>query len=228
MLRVLKSFGRVMQWFILAGAGVCAILIIAVFSAMGIVYAHFNGDAQLPADCALVFGAAVYASSQPGPAIVRRVSTASSLYRLHQVNRLILSGGRGEGNQASEAEVMKKQAMMAGVRASDIVLEDQSHSTWENLLYSQNLTSHCKSVVGISDAYHLARIELLARRLGWKDLKTIPAAIHPESGSENRSVLREAFAYLYYAFHIDRWISTDTLQEHLPVGGQKVSGPEMT
>ncbi|HVW67145.1 MAG TPA: YdcF family protein [Candidatus Peribacteraceae bacterium] len=196
-------------------AALALFFVLVLLAAIGIVEAHFQGDARLPADCALVFGAAVYASTQPGPAIVRRVETAANLYRSHQVNRLILSGGRGEGNIASEAEVMQKQAIDDGVSASDITLEDQSHSTLENLLYSQNLTSRCKSVVGISDAYHLARIALLADRLGWKNFTTYPSDIRPDRGSENRSVLREAVAYLYYAFYVDAWIPTEMIQKHL-------------
>jgi uncharacterized SAM-binding protein YcdF (DUF218 family) len=214
--------GHLLIRLALGVAAVALFLALVLLAAIGIVEAHFQGDATFPADCALVFGAAVYASTQPGPAIVRRIATAADLYRSHQVNRLILTGGRGEGNRASEAEVMKRQAILEGVSASDIVTEDQSHSTWENLLNSRNLTSDCKSVVGISDAYHLARIELLARRMGWTELKTQPAEIRPDRGSENRSVLREAVAYIYYAFHIDEWISTDAIQKHLPFAGSQM------
>lgn len=171
---------------------------------------HFQGNGTVPADCALVFGAAVY-GSVPSPAITRRVSTAAALYRDKKVKKLILSGGRGEGNRQSEATVMRREAIELGVSANDIAIEDQSHSTWENLLYSKNLTSQCSSIVGISDGYHLARIELLAERQGWENFGTIPAAIRPPEASEHRSVLRETFAYLYYALWMNEWMTKESL-----------------
>jgi len=212
---ILIPLWRVAMGVFVAAAGVVALMVLVFVGAILQVYSQFDGDAAtaLPADCAIVFGAAVYGNRLPGPAIVRRVSTAAELYRNQQVNRLILSGGKGEGNTRSEAQVMKTEAIGQGVRASDITLEEESHSTWENILYSKNLTSGCKSVVGISDAYHLARIELVARRQGWGVLKTIPAGNRPAAEKEQKSALREVFAYIYYALYLDKFVTTDVLEE---------------
>ncbi len=209
-------------WVMIGFLALCVFLIGASILQ---VYQQFGGNAVLPADCALVFGAAVY-NGYPGPAIVRRVSTAADLYKNHQVHKLILSGGRGEAGQVSEASVMKQQAMQLGVLSADITVEEASHSTEENLLNSRNLTLKCSSVVGISDAYHLARIELLARRQGWTDLQTLPATIRPQEASERNSVLREAFAYLYYDFYFDHWISSSALEKRFSDIPQKGFIPE--
>lgn len=195
-------------------AGVVSLSMVLFATAYLQVYSQFDGDSDaLPADCAIVFGAAVYSNRLPGPAIVRRVSTAAELYRTDQIQTLILSGGRGVGNTKSEAAVMLREAVGQGVRTADILLEEESHSTWENILYAKNLTSNCKSVVGISDAYHLARIELVARRQGLKDFHTIPAGNRPHIEQEKKSVLREVFAYLYYALYLDKWITKSALEE---------------
>lgn len=197
-----------------AAAAVVTMTVVVFLGATLQVYSQFDGDTEaLPADCAIVFGAAVYGNSIAGPAIVRRVSTAAHLYRNGQINRLILSGGKGVGNARSEANVMRSEAIGQGVSASDIVLEEESHSTWENIQNSKNLTSGCKSVVGISDAFHLARIELVARRQGWGKLPTIPAGNRPQPMSEQQSVLREVFAYIYYAFYMDTFVTKDVLKE---------------
>lgn len=169
-----------------------------------IIHTYFDGTAELPADCALVFGAAVYGQNQPGPAITRRVAAAANLYKEGQVKTLVLSGGKGRGVRESEADVMRALAVELGVPPEDIVTEDQSHSTWENITNSQNLTSQCSSVVGVSDQYHLARIELLSWRQGWGELQTSPAQDRPPQKSEQRSVLREVFAYIYYVFYLDK------------------------
>ncbi len=203
---------RVLLLFVVGIVSLCAIFLFLVGTAYIEVKQHFSGSATLPAECALVFGAAVY-GNLPGPAIVRRISTAAELYRTKKVKTLILSGGRGEGNRQSEAQVMKTEALKQGVDEKDIVMEDQSHSTWENVLHSKNLTTPCSSVVGISDGYHLARIRLIAWRQGWGELQTIPASTRPTSESEEKSVLRETFGYLYYMLRLDYWITTKELKE---------------
>lgn len=222
MKRCLALLWRGLLLLLIVVASISALCLLLVGGSYLQVTEHFKGRGTLPVECALVFGAAVY-GNLPGPAIVRRVSTAAALYRNKQIQTLILSGGRGEGNRQSESQVMKTEALRQGVDADDIVIEDQSHSTWENLLYSKNLTSQCSSVVGISDGYHLARIELIAERQGWGELQTIPADEHPTSASEQKSVVRETFAYLYYLLRLDNWITTEALEETFSDTPEKVS-----
>ncbi len=225
MKRILLPLWRVSLCLFIVSVSVVAIILLLIGGSYLQVKQQFAGNGTLPADCALVFGAAVYGSI-PSPAILRRVSTAATLYREEKVKKLILSGGRGEGNRQSEATVMRREAINLGVDAEDISIEDQSHSTWENLLYSQNLTSQCSSIVGISDGYHLARIELLARRQGWKNFGTIPTELRPPEMSEHRSVLRETFAYLYYALWMNEWITKESLLKNFIDQPEKAFVPE--
>ncbi len=196
-------------------------MLLLYVTAYAYVHESFEGNAEFPVDCAVVFGAAVYRGSYPGPAIVRRVAAAAELYRNHQVNRLILSGGRGEGNAQSEAFVMRREALKQGVDMQDIVIEEQSRSTLENLRYTQNLTSDCSSVVAISDQYHLGRIRLLAWRLGWFGLQIYPAQDRePVTGTERWSFQREVFGVLYYGMFLDYLWPLDPDQ---PMEGQEQS-----
>ena len=185
-----------------SGAGV----LIAVCTSLMMVVTGFGGNAQLPADCALVFGAAVYGYDQPGPAMGRRIATAARLYNEGSVKTLILSGGvgRGRGVSLSEAAVMKEQASALGVKLSNILTEEQAHNTWENIAFSRGLAANCTSVVGISDGYHLARIRLLAYQQGWRDLTVAPADVRPSFYSELQSIIRETGAVLYYGLNLLR------------------------
>jgi len=158
----------------------------------------FSPAASLPADCALVFGAAVHWDDVPGPGILRRTITAAKLMREGKVHRLILSGGRGDLHHQSEAEIMRRVAIREGVDPERIVLEDQSRSTWENLVYARPLLEDCTSVVAVSDAYHLARIRYLAAAQGWGSLSTYPASDLPRGTFLLRSVTREVSALLYF------------------------------
>jgi uncharacterized SAM-binding protein YcdF (DUF218 family) len=163
------------------------------------VVTQFDGNATFPADCGIVFGTAVrplrdergaivYAAA--GPGIMRRVETAADLYRQGSLRRIYLSGGRGEGMPESEAEVMRRMAVVHGVANEDLTIEERSTSTRENLIFTQPLAKHCASVVAISDRYHLARIRVLAWLQGWK-LQTYPADRHATKAFEVRSVMRE-------------------------------------
>ncbi len=182
--------------------GIILILIAAVVFSLAVVrvFQFYDGTAVLPADCAVVFGAAVHRGDTAGPGIQRRVQTAVELQKAGDVQHLFLTGGRGEDGQASEAEVMKEVALEAGVPSSLIHIEESSSSTWENLVHTRPLTVDCDSVVGISDRYHLARIHLLAHRQDWDDLMVYPAHWVATPRFEAWSVVREALGLLYYKF----------------------------
>lgn len=167
------------------------------------VIARFEGTVALPAECGLVFGTAVRPTYQngkivytgPGPGILRRVAAAADLYRAGNIKKVFLTGGRGEGMAESEASVMKRIAVVQGIRLEDIVIEEKSRSTVENLKYSLPRMKGCMSIVGISDRYHLARIELLAAKAG-RPIMTYPAAANAGRAFETRSVLREALGIM--------------------------------
>ncbi len=169
------------------------------------VYGEYGGHATLPADCAVVFGAAVrpvydrqgnLVSANAGPGIDRRVRAATELYTRGMVKRIVVSGGTGLGMRQSEATVMRRLAIQQGVDPIDILEEGESRSTEENVEYSRALMHDCNGVVAVSDRYHLARIRLLAYLRGW-DVGTVPAAPAADWRFEARSSLREAIIIGY-------------------------------
>lgn len=186
---------------------ICGTLTAALLIALGAVLWGMHGSGSPPADCAIVFGAGVQPlrnasgaviGSTAGPGILRRTETAARLYKDGQIHTLYLSGGKGEGMLRSEAAVMKSVALRAGVRAGDIVLEDHSRSTRENLLNTRPLTQGCKSVLAISDGYHLSRIRFLAWQQGW-NLQTYPADEAPVETFLAWSIGREVLGILFYS-----------------------------
>lgn len=176
-----------------------------------IVVAQFNGSAE-PAlleisggqgssgeyVCGIVFGAAVHQGDLPGPGIHRRVATAARLYQEGILEHIILTGGKGGEEVASEAEVMRGVALSRGIAAGDLSLEEQARSTWENLLFSRSLARDCTTVIGISDRYHLARIAYMARVQGWENFFTLPSDREATWPFEVKSTGREVVALFYY------------------------------
>lgn len=191
----MRSIFRTAIGFALYGA---AALMIALFALGNRVLDGFAGNAVLPAECALVFGAAVHADDDPGPGIRRRTLKAVELLKEGSVERLIFTGGKGSELQDSEASVMRDFAVGQGISPSRIALEEQSTSTWENLKLSQPMVDDCTTVVAVSDTYHLARIQVLAKLQGWRPLATVAAEGYVGAPFTVRSVARETVALFYY------------------------------
>jgi len=192
----------------------CAIMCTSMVVSIVVIYVGFRSDVTFPVDCGLVFGAAISGRNTAGPAIIRRVDGAAQLWKDGSVNKLILTGGKGDSWRSSEAAVMRQRAIRDGVDPRVIFLEDSARSTKENLANSLEIVrENCDSVVAISDQYHLARIRLLAKKAGWGRLQTYGVPSRPERG-ESRSVLREWVAYMFYAFGIDTVLKLDVYDDH--------------
>lgn len=195
-------FGKRLVAIIVAISLVCLVLVANLFIWFGLtVFSGRNGNiTHLPAECGIVFGAAIKWDGTAGASSLRRVQTAADLYKDKQIERIFITGGRGEGMRFTEAEVMFNVAIEEGVDPSAITLEDKSTSTWENLLYTKPFIEDCTSIVAISDGYHLARIRLLANKQGWGDLQTYPSQELPTLRSELRNIVREILGMGYYTF----------------------------
>jgi len=124
-------------------------------------------DRARRADAIIVLGSKVWPGGRPGPSLSARTQHAIALYQAGYASRLILCGGVGD-NPPSEAEVMRRVAASAGVPADALVLEDQSHSTEENLANAKELMDArgWHTAVIVSDPFHLYRAEIMAHDLG--------------------------------------------------------------
>lgn len=195
-----RMIGKLWNYFRIVAILLGLSLVVLYAATCFYVIQQMKGTGATVADCGIVFGAAVrrvfneeggVVEFTAGPGIERRVSIATTLAKQGRLHRLFFTGGRGEKNAKSEARVMQEYAISLGVPAERITLEERSRSTWENLLYTRPLTENCRSMLAISDGYHLARIRMIAHIQGW-DLPTYPADIKPNALFTVRNLLREA------------------------------------
>ena len=73
---------------------------------------------------------------------------------------VIVSGGKGDGENISEAQAMKNYLVSYGVDPSRITMEDKSTSTWENFKFTREiLDKHFPkaSVAFVTTAFHVYR-----------------------------------------------------------------------
>jgi len=82
---------------------------------------------------------------------------------------LILSGGKGDDERRSEASAMAAYLVERGFPADRLLLEDQSRTTEENLVFSKAIIDDIRPgarVTVVTSDFHAFRAALLARRLG--------------------------------------------------------------
>ena len=114
-------------------------------------------------DAVIILGAAINT-----PALYNRSLEGLSIYESGKADLIILSGGRVSDKDISEAGYMKKVIYRHASGTLPIILEEQSHSTFENLENAKILAPQVKSLVVVSDRFHLARGVLVAKAAGFK------------------------------------------------------------
>ena len=89
---------------------------------------------------------------------------------------IIVSGGRGKGENTTEAFAMYNYMVSKGIDGSRIIQEDKSTDTSENMKYSVQYIENTDSLVGIvTNNFHIARSRLLARHAGLNNTCGMPA-----------------------------------------------------
>lgn len=81
----------------------------------------------------------------------------------------IPSGGKGENEIISEAQAMKNYLLSQGIKEENILLENRSANTDENIMFSNRLIQQKDASVGFSTTnYHVLRAGLIATEQGLK------------------------------------------------------------
>jgi uncharacterized SAM-binding protein YcdF (DUF218 family) len=158
---------------VLAGAWLLSLVLVIVWERL---------DTGKPASAIIVLGAAQY-DGRPSPVLRARVDHAIQLWRRGLAPKLIVTGGRGQGDTTTEAAVERRYAIAHGVPDSAILLEPESRSTSESLRnVSEMLTTDTRDVILVSDPFHMLRLSILARRFGLRP-RTSPTRTSPISAN---------------------------------------------
>lgn len=143
---------------------------------------------------AIVLGAKVKKGNIPSLSLQYRLEAALAYAVENPHVKLVVSGGQGPDEDIEEAVVMKNFLLENGITEDRIIVENQSTSTYENLLFSQELLpDDVDSITIITSDYHLYRAKSLASKLGWNT--DVVAAETPEV-VKSKVRLRERAALL--------------------------------
>ena len=164
------------------------------------IYSFGSASSEAAADAAVVLGAAVW-TTEVSPVFRERINHAINLYRKGQVRKLIFTGAQGNPGEPTESSAARQYALESGVRASDILIEEKSHNTYENILYAKRLadTHGIKKVLIVSDPLHMKRAMVMARDVGFvADPSPTPSTRYQGLSSQVGLLAHETYYYFGY------------------------------
>lgn len=132
-------------------------------------------DTGESADCIIVLGSMKAAKY--------RVPAAAKAYRAGRAGKIMLCGGAlrdHSGETCSEAELMRAAALEAGAAEEDIILENSSQNTIENILFAliELQRAFClnkvQRVLLVTTTFHMRRALCIARYLFPAHIAVIP------------------------------------------------------
>lgn len=188
--------------------GLCAAVIIYAAGTAVSIWNYASVDETRPADAAIVLGAGT-ADGEVSPVFRERINHGVWLYQSGYVNRLILTGGYGKGNTHSDAYTARQYAISLGVPEEDILIEEESTITQENIANAKAMmdAQSCQSALLVSDPLHMKRAMGMARDCGLEAYSSpTPTTRYVSLNTKLPFLAREVFFYLgYQAYRIWRY-----------------------
>ncbi|MCC0714406.1 YdcF family protein [Clostridioides sp. ES-S-0077-01] len=124
----------------------------------------------------LILGASVKRNT-PGTTLKGRLNTALKYLEINNDCYVVVSGGKGNGENISEAKAMKNYLVKNGIDKNRIIEEDKSTNTYENFKYSKlKIEEHSGKAIKdikvkiITTDFHVLRSKILANRNGYKNI----------------------------------------------------------
>ena len=136
------------------------------------------------ADAIVVLGAAQYAG-RPSPVLQARLDHARDLYRRGLAPYVLLTGGRALGDIQTEAGAGRRYLRQQGVPDSALLAEHEGRTTFESMAHAADTLARveARTVVLVSDPFHMLRLSVLARLHGLTPLmsptRTSPISRQP-------------------------------------------------
>lgn len=186
-----------------AGRYLAGVLVLAVVITAGLVVrivqvAH--SDETAPVDAIVVLGAAQY-NGRPSTVFRARLDHALDLYRRGAAGHILTIGGGQPGDATTEGTAGERYLAAAGVPASALIAVPTGVDTLLSLRAANAvLREHgWRTVILVSDPWHLARSRMMARDLGLS-AQVSPVTSGPSTARsvEARYILRELLGTLFY------------------------------
>lgn len=150
-------------------------IIFIIIESLIVLYPKHNYKEQ--SEYMIILGASV---KQNTPSLTLRGRLDTAIEYIDRTNDdlyIVVSGGKGSGENISEALAMKNYLIENGVSEDKIIMEDKSTNTYENFKYSrEKIEEHSgKSIEDlnikvVTTDFHAYRSSILAKRNGFEEV----------------------------------------------------------
>ncbi len=159
-----------------------------------IIFIYANQKPAANADTLVVLGSQVVGTPAQAPLTLQiRLNTAIDYLQNNPNTKVIVCGGQGPDESATEASVMAKYLIDNGINADRVYQEDQSKHTAEQFIFANRVLPLGRTVVVTND-FHILRSVMLARRSGINDVSGLSAPLSFNNGDKYVALIREPLA----------------------------------
>jgi len=137
------------------------------------------------ADNVILLGGGIDKDGRLPESVITRVEKTAEYLNKNQEALCVVTGGTLKWLPYPEAPELKNQLVKRGISPERILVEDQAKDTIQNLQFSCKMLAEFRGQsIGevlqtptaiVTSRFHLRRAERLARRMGYKNIKGIPA-----------------------------------------------------
>lgn len=161
-------------------------------------------DTREKADHVILLGGGISKDGVLPKSVISRVEKAAEYLNKNPDSICVVTGGTLDWLPYAEAPELKRQLAARGVSPARILVEDQAKDTIQNFQLSCKMLAEHKGMTYaevlstptliVTSRFHLRRSQRLARRMGFTNIKGIPAACPPVYVLHN--YVREICAYV--------------------------------
>ncbi|MFS0870234.1 YdcF family protein [Paenibacillus xylanilyticus] len=157
----------VLKRILLTGFGIAAVSFVIIEA---LVFTQLNANDPEEADYVIILGSGIK-GTELSLTLKQRLDASLDYIRNHPQTPVIVSGGQGPGESIPEALAMKNYLVDQGIKPAQVIMEDQSTSTQENMAFSKKIIDksgleHPEIMIVTSD-YHMFRSKYLAAKNGY-------------------------------------------------------------
>ena len=123
-------------------------------------------------DYIIILGSGLIGDKVP-PLLAQRLEKGKTMYeKFHNHPKIVVSGGQGVDEPITEAEAMAQYLRQVGIPQEDIIIEQQSTNTLENLQFSKTILDQKSKenyyCLVVTNSFHSLRAGIYMRKLGIK------------------------------------------------------------
>lgn len=164
-----KTFRRIL-------CALLALLLLLLLIPSAVIFSGMDGRGEPGGEILIVLGTTVE-GTEPSPMLRQRLDAAVEYLSEFPDARCIVTGGKGDAENLSEAQCMYNYLTAAGIDGTRITMEDKATSTVENLRNVRSMLN-TDQVDILSSDFHLYRSGLIAKDAGFTPT-LIPAKTEP-------------------------------------------------